>query len=114
MQVPHGQRPTIPGASFARGITLFLVCFYIRSLIVCIYIQSEEQYSPLWASQVVQWVKNPPAMQEMQKTGVQSPGLEDPLKEGMGTHFSILAWEIPWTEQLGRLQLIGSQRAGQN
>ena len=58
--------------------------------------------------------KNPPAMQEMQKTGVQSLGLEDPLKEGMGTHSSILAWEIPWTEELGRLQPIGSQRAGQN
>ena len=104
----------IPSTSFARGITLFLLYVYIRSLIVCIYIQSEEQYSPLWASQVVRWVKNPPAMQEMQKTGVQSLGLEDPLKEGMGTHSSILAWEIPWTEELGRLQPIGSQRAGQN
>ena len=44
-----------------------------------------------WASLVAQLVKNPPAMQE---TWVQSPGWEDPLEEGMGTHFSILAWRI--------------------
>ena len=43
-------------------------------------------------------------MQEMQETGVQSPGREGPLEEQMGTHSSILAWEIPWTEEPGRLQ----------
>ena len=42
-------------------------------------------------------VKNPPAMQETQ---VQSLGREDPLEEGMATHSSILAWRIPWTEEL--------------
>ena len=46
-------------------------------------------------------VKNPPVMQEMQ---VWSLGLEDPLEEGLATHSSILAWRIPWTEELGRLQ----------
>ena len=50
------------------------------------------------ASLVVQMVKSPPAM------GVQSLGWEDPLEEGMATHSSILAWEIPWTEEPGRLQ----------
>ena len=40
---------------------------------------------------------------------VQSLGLEDPLEEGMATHASILAWRIPWTEESGRLQSIGSQ-----
>ena len=49
-------------------------------------------------------VKNPPAMQETQ---VQSLGWEDPLKEGMATHSSILGWRIPWTEKPGRLQSIG-------
>jgi len=43
---------------------------------------------------------------------VQSLGQEDPLKEGMATHSRILAWRIPWTEEPGRLQSIGSQRAG--
>ena len=40
------------------------------------------------------------------------PGLENLLEEDMTTHSSILAWEIPWTEEPGRLQSIGSQRAG--
>ena len=46
-------------------------------------------------------------MQEMQ---VQSLGVEDPLEEEMATHSSILAWEITWTEELGGLQSVGSQR----
>ena len=41
---------------------------------------------------------------------VQSLSQEDPLKEGMATHFSILAWRIPWTEESSRLQSIGLQR----
>ena len=49
-------------------------------------------------------------MQEMQETWVQSLGWEDPLEEQMGTHSSILAWEIPWAEEPGGLQSMGSQR----
>ena len=41
---------------------------------------------------------------------VQSLGWEDPLEEGMSTHSSILAWKIPWTEEPGGLQSMGSQR----
>ena len=52
-------------------------------------------------------VKSLPAMQE---TWVQSLGREDPLEKDMATHSSILAWEIPWTEETGRLQSMGSQR----
>ena len=52
-------------------------------------------------------VKNPPAVQE---TRVQSLGQEDPLEKEMATHSSILAWRIPWTEEPGRLQSIGSQK----
>ena len=54
-------------------------------------------------------VKNPPAMQEMQETQFQSLGQEDPLQKEMATHFSILAWKIPWTEEPGGLQSMGSQ-----
>ena len=57
-------------------------------------------------------VKNLPAMQELQKTQVQSLGQEDSLEKGMATHSSILAWRIPWTEEPGGLQSMGSQRAG--
>ena len=49
----------------------------------------------------------------MQETWVQSLGREDPLEEEMTTHSSILAWEIPWTEEPDGLQSMGSQRVGQ-
>ena len=55
-------------------------------------------------------VKNLPAMEE---TRVQSLGWEGPLEKGMATHSSILAWRIPWTEEPGRLQSLGSQRQTQ-
>ena len=51
--------------------------------------------------------KNPSAMQE---TLVQSLGWKDPLEKGMATHSNILAWRIPWTEESGGLQFMGSQR----
>ena len=60
---------------------------------------------------MVQMVKNLPAMLETQ---VQSVGREDPLEKGMATHSSILAWKIPWTEELGGLQSIGLQRVRHN
>ena len=53
---------------------------------------------------MAQQVKNPPVMQETQDTQVRSLGQEDPLEEGMVTHFSIFVWRIPWTEELGGLQ----------
>ena len=55
-------------------------------------------------------VKNFHAKQEMQETRIQSLGWEDPLEEEMATHSSILAWRIPWTEETGGLQTVGSQR----
>ena len=66
-------------------------------------------YVYLWlirASHVAQMVKNLPAMQETQAPSL---GWEDPLKEGMATHSSILAWRIPWSEVPGGLQSMGSQ-----
>ena len=49
---------------------------------------------------------------EMQETQVQSLGQEDPLEKEMATHSSILAWRIPWTDEPGGLQSMGSQRVG--
>ena len=63
---------------------------------------------------MVQRVKNLPAMLEVQETQFQSLGQEDPLEKKMATHCSILAWEIPWTEEPGRLQSMESQRVGHN
>ena len=51
-------------------------------------------------------------MQETQEMQVGSLGREDPLKEEMATHSSVLAWRIPWTEVPGGLQSMGSQRVG--
>ena len=59
------------------------------------------------ASLMAQMVKNLPAVQE---TGVRSLDPEDPLERGMATHFSFLAWRIPWTEESGGLQSMGSRR----
>ena len=60
---------------------------------------------------MAQTVKRLPTMQETQ---VQSLGWEDLLEKEMATHSSILSWEIPWTEESGRLQSMGSQRVGHN
>ena len=61
------------------------------------------------ASQVAQMVKNPSANA---RDAALIPGLGDPLEEEMATHSSILDWEIPWTEEPGRLQSMGLQRVG--
>ena len=58
---------------------------------------------------LVQLVKNLPAVQEIR---VEPLGWEDPLEKGMTTYSSMLAWRIPWTEEPGRLQSMGSQRVG--
>ena len=63
---------------------------------------------------VGQVVKNLPAMQETEEMQIQFLGWEDPLKKEMATHSSILAWRIPWTEEPGRLQSIGSPKVGCN
>ena len=56
----------------------------------------------------IKLVKNLPAIQE---TWVRSLGREDPLEKEMATHSSILAWRIPWTEEFGGLQSMGSQES---
>ena len=61
------------------------------------------------ATLVAQTVKRLPTMRE---TRVRSRGREDPLEKEMAPHSSILAWKIPWIEEPGRLQSMGSQRVG--
>ena len=58
---------------------------------------------------MAQTVKRLPVLQE---TRVQSLGWEDPLEKEMATHSSTVAWKIPWTEEPGKLQPMGSQRVG--
>ena len=60
---------------------------------------------------MAQRVKHLPSMRE---TKVQSLSWEDPLEKEMATHSSILAWKIPWIEEPGKLQPMGSQRARHN
>ena len=60
---------------------------------------------------MTQAVKNLPAIRETQ---IRSLDQEDPMEKGMATHSSILAWTIPWTEESGGLQSMGSQRVGRN
>ena len=62
---------------------------------------------PWW----LRWYMHLPTMRE---TGVQSLGQGDPLEKEMATDSSTLAWKIPWTEEPGRLQSMGSQRVGHN
>ena len=65
----------------------------------------------VWVSLVAQMVKNPPAIQETQ---VQSLGWDGILEREMATHYSILAWRIPWTEEPDGLQSMGLERVGCN
>ena len=63
----------------------------------------------LYTSLLAQTVKR---LSTMQETRVQALGWEDPLEKEMATHSSTIAWKIPWTEEPGRLQSMGSQRIG--
>jgi len=56
--------------------------------------------------------KEPPTNAGYARDAVRFLGWEDPLEEGMATHFSIFPWEIPWTEKTGSLWTIGLQRIG--
>ena len=81
----------------------------IHFFMLFIYFHTNLSYVRSCYPVVTQTVKNLSAIQETQ---VQSLGWEDPLEKGMATHSNILAWRIPWTEEPGRLQFMGSQRVG--
>ena len=91
------------GVSYICGAH-FHLCFMLWEA----KIKTDPLPSP-WASLVVQMVKN---LSAMQPTGVQSLGQDEPPGKGMATHSSILGCRIPWTEEPGGLQSMGSQRAG--
>ena len=94
--------------SFLNG--LFFLSLSFKSFVyMCVYIYI---HTHIFSSGSA--IKNLPAMQELQETQVLSLGQEDPLEEGMATHSSILAWRIPWTEDPGRLQSMGSKRVRHN
>ena len=71
-------------------------------------------FTSLLSSGLSWWLKKVKRLPTLQETPVQSLGLEDPLKKEMATHSSTLAWRIPWTEESGGLQSMGSQRVGHN
>ena len=82
--------------------TAFFVCLFV-------FIFGCTGFSLCWTSLVAQTVKRLPTMQENR---VQSLVREDLLEKEMAIHSSTLAWKIPWTEEPGRLQSMGSQRVG--
>ena len=82
------------------GISMIVYIFF---LILCVIIYICKSF--IWTFQMAQIVQNQPAML---KTQVQSLGQEGPLEKGRATHSSILAWRIPWTEEPGGLQSLGS------
>ena len=86
---------------------LVLLVARIQSFWRCIWLYAQ---SIIYTKPSIQTVKNLLAMQE---TWVLSLGWEDPLEKGMATYSSTLVWRIPWTEEPGGLQSIGSQRVGQ-
>ena len=72
------------------------------------------RYLPYWASLVAWWLSSKASACQclsMQETWFQTLGQEDPLEKEMAIHSSILAWEIPWTEESGWLQPMGLQKS---
>ena len=102
---PHTEDGTreLLGTFLKRALILFMKAPPPRTITVGIRFQCMDFG---WVSTVAQTVKNLPAMRETQ---VRSLGREDPLEKEMATRSSILAWEIPWTEEPGGLQSMGLQ-----
>ena len=101
----------LASVSPTSGHSHALRCYFILGVYLRMWVLANSfSCRLLWvASLVVQRVKRLPAMWE---TWVQSLGWEDPLEKEMTTHSSTLAWKIPWMEEPGRLQSMGSQRVG--
>ena len=87
----------------------FSIFFFLFFFLTPVRTVLEIAYEEAWVSLVVQTVKN----LQCRKTQVWSLGQEDPLDKGMATHSNIFTWIIPWTEELGVLQSMGSQRIWQ-
>ena len=94
--------------SFFSGPSSVPSCVCLCVCVACVYHSFFIHSSVHWASLIAQLVKNLPAMPE---TWVRFLGQEDPLEKEMAIYSSILAWRIPWTEEPGRLQSMGSQES---
>ena len=108
-----GDLGSIPGLGRSAGerngkIRVHFIFIYTLVIETCQQI-SGMSFKVVFISLVAQMVKCLPIMQE---TWVRSLGREDPLEKEMATHSSTLAWKIPWTEEPGRLQSMGSQGVG--
>ena len=86
------------------------ILMYMQTMSICEHMYKDVTIWPIKASQVVLMAKNPLANARDTGDAGQIPGQEDPLEEEMATHSRILAWRIPWTEEPGGLQSMGSQR----
>ena len=110
-----GKKTGVGSHSFLQGIFptqgLNLGFLHCRQIL---YLLSHQGSPYKYYIVVALVVKNPPtSVGDIRDVGP-SLGWEDPLEEGMATHSRILAWRIPWTEEPGGLQSIGSQRVGHN
>ena len=83
----------------------------ILQMVITRWINTEIRLLNSLASLLSQTIKS---LSAMQKNQVQSLGWEDLLEKEMATHLNILAWKVPWTEELGKLQSMGSQRVRHN
>ena len=98
--------------SSSPALPVYSMCVCVCVCVcVCIFLSliSWTQLPLNWVSLVARTVKRLPVTWE---TWVRSPGWKDSLEKEMATHSSTLAWKIPWMEKPGRLQSMGSQRAG--
>ena len=97
----------------------FIVCIRVHSFFMGFrqtfhtFYGFRQKYTDMWSFTGGSVVKNPPANAEDADLG-SVLGQEDPLEEEIAAHSSIHAWKIPWTEESGKLQSIGSQRVGHN
>ena len=111
--LPADMNKAVEWLSEARGLVRedwkawLFACLATRAYKLSVSLGNLKKF---WASQVALMVNNLPAKAREQEMQVWSLGLEDPLEKGMATHSSILPWRIPWTEEPGGLQSIGSQR----
>ena len=96
------------------GIHFLFWCVFSLLLSKKMFLFLNSPSPMLWASQVAQWYRIHLPMQEMPETQVQPLSQKDPLEEEMATQSSILAWEIPWTEEPGGPQSMRSQRVRHN
>ena len=98
--------------TFLCHLFMELSSSHILSYKTCCFSPIRIAMTFIWVySLIAQWVKNRPPVLE---TRVQSLGWEDSLEMEMATHSSILAWRIPWAEEPGGLQSMGSQRVRQD